>query len=107
MSIIRVAGVPCSRCGERTWYRREPEEKRVTRGTLLAVALFPVRILDLSLGYLTRGRGTAVGRYNRELRESLRAQALQPDRVKGVEVPPGQMVCASCGYTYLIDADPT
>src|SRR5438270_12222117 len=119
MGVIRLTGVPCSRCGERTWYRREPEEKRLTRGNLLAVALFPVRLLDLSLSYLSgRNRaGVAMAArmgdanrvsessgYSRQVREILKAEGLRkPDRVKGVDPAPGEVVCASCGYTYRDD----
>lgn len=96
MSVVRMTGVPCPHCGERSWYTREPEEERLTGGNLLALALVPIRILDSVLAYLG-GRG--VPSHQARVNAGLRAEALRkPDRVKGVNVAHGQMVCASCGY---------
>jgi hypothetical protein len=96
MGVVRITAIPCPHCGERSWYTQEPEEKRVTRGNLIALALFPVRILDEALGYLAgRGAPSHAARVN----EGLRAAALRKsDQVRGVQVAPGELVCASCGY---------
>ncbi len=96
MSAVRIIGVPCPHCRERSWYTREPEEERLTGRNLLALALVPVRVLDSALGYLA-GRG--VPGHAARVNEGLKAAALRkPDRVKGVDVATGEMVCAGCGY---------
>jgi hypothetical protein len=104
MGVIRVTAVPCTHCGERTWYDREQEEKRLTSVNLLAHALAPVRGLDAVLGVLG---GRCSASHAARVEEGLKAEALRkPGRVKGVDVAPGEIVCVSCGYrTYRTTSD--
>lgn len=100
MGVIRMTGVPCAHCGERTWYTREPEEARSIGRDLLALALVPVRILDSTLSYLAGSDRSPLGSsYGAQVKRSMKAEALRKsDRVKGVDVAPGEKVCASCGH---------
>jgi hypothetical protein len=96
MGVIRETSIPCSHCGERTWYVREPEEKRVTHGTLAALALVPLRILDSALGVLSE-RPTRS--HQQRVDEGLMSAALRkPERVSGVELAPNETMCANCGH---------
>ena len=96
MGVIRVTSIPCSHCGARTWYAREPEEKRLTHGNLAALALVPLRILDSALGALTE---RPMRSHREQVNEGLKTAALgKPQRVSGVELAPNETMCATCGY---------
>jgi hypothetical protein len=100
MGVIQVTGVPCSQCGERTWYKREPEEKRLTGRNVLALALIPLNFLEYVASYSRRSPLMAHARYERYVKDGVTAAELKAGRVQGVDVVAGEMVCASCSHIH-------